>query len=88
MFFQSPFARMERPSLSSESVKSAIVNCICPGCGGPLSLRTQQFRCQGRCGTDWRPVWMRMRQCEPLVQALNIQCKESRLERQPRQDGD
>ena len=85
MFIQNPIARMESPGLSRESVKSAIVNCICPECGGPLSLRTQQFRCRGRCGTDWRPVWMRMRQCEPMGQSLNSQPKESRHERQPHQ---
>lgn len=64
MFSHNPFVRMESPSRSSESVQSAILNCICPECGGDLSLATKQFRCQGRCGTDWRPVWLRMRQAE------------------------
>ena len=64
MFSISPFLRMESPSRSNESINSAIVNCICPECGGRLSLATKQFRCQGRCGTDWRPVWIRMRQSD------------------------
>ena len=36
---------------------SAIVNCICPECGGPMGGRSNAFMCQGQCGTDWRPTW-------------------------------
>jgi hypothetical protein len=42
---------------SNASVRSAIVNCICPECGGALELGLNQFRCVGRCGKDWRPTW-------------------------------
>jgi hypothetical protein len=62
MLSQNPFLRMERPSRSTERLRSAIVNCICPECGGGLSLGADQLRCRGRCGTDWRPVWIRIRQ--------------------------
>ena len=36
---------------------SAIVNCICPECGGALGVPTNQFRCRGQCGKDWRFAW-------------------------------
>ena len=62
MFVDNPFLRIESPDGSNESLISAIANCICPGCGGALSLSLDQFRCQGRCGVDWRPVWNSLRQ--------------------------
>ena len=60
MFADNPFLRIEGPETSNEGFKSAIANCICPGCGGALSLSLNQFRCQGRCGIDWRPMWNRV----------------------------
>jgi len=39
------------------NVRSAIVNCICPECGGAIELDFSEFRCVGRCGKDWRPIW-------------------------------
>ena len=63
-FSQNPFLRMESPSRSNERLRSAILNCICPECGGGLSLTGDRLRCQGRCGTDWRPVWTRIRQSD------------------------
>jgi len=36
---------------------SAILNWVCPECGGPMGGRTKEFMCQGRCGKDWRTVW-------------------------------
>jgi len=36
---------------------SAILNLVCPECGGPMGGRSKVFQCQGRCGTDWRSVW-------------------------------
>lgn len=36
---------------------SAIRNLVCPQCGGPMGGRTQEFQCQGQCGSDWRSVW-------------------------------
>ena len=62
MFSQNPSLRMERASRSNEHLRSAILNCLCPECGGGLSIAADQLRCQGRCGTDWRPVWIRIRQ--------------------------
>jgi hypothetical protein len=42
---------------SYANVRSAIVNCICPECGGALELGINHFRCVGQCGKDWRPMW-------------------------------
>jgi hypothetical protein len=44
---------------SNANVRSAIVNCICPECGGAIELDLNEFRCVGRCGKDWRPAWDR-----------------------------
>jgi len=44
----------------SEKVISAILNCVCPECGGPISLEVNEFRCHGLCGKDWRPFWDRV----------------------------
>ena len=35
---------------SNAHVRSAIVNCICPECGGAIELHSNQLRCLGRCG--------------------------------------
>ena len=40
-------------------VRSAIINCVCPECGGAIELDFDEFRCVGRCGKDWRPFWER-----------------------------
>ena len=42
--------------LSSNDI-SCIVNLICPRCGGPLGTPSEEFKCQGRCRTDWRAEW-------------------------------
>ena len=47
----------ESPILPDENVRSAIVNCICPECGGAIEADANQFRCLGRCGKDWRAIW-------------------------------
>ena len=49
--------RFEMPIRPRENMKSAIVNCLCPECGGAIDLSTDQFRCRGLCGKDWRPAW-------------------------------
>ncbi len=38
-------------------VLSGIVNWVCPECGGRMGGPGKEFKCQGRCGTDWRPIW-------------------------------
>jgi hypothetical protein len=38
---------------------SAIVNCLCPECGGVIELETNRLECL-RCGKHWRQVWERM----------------------------
>ena len=32
---------------------------VCPECGGRMGGRTKEFKCQGKCRTDWRDVWER-----------------------------
>src|SRR5271157_910177 len=36
---------------------SAILNWVCPECGGCMGGRENEFKCHGRCGRDWRSVW-------------------------------
>lgn len=43
----------------TEETLSAIVNCVCPECGGAIVPEKNEFRCHGLCGRDWRPVWDR-----------------------------
>ena len=54
---QSRGMRVEAQNQVSKQVTSAILNCVCPECGGALDLSTSEFRCRGECGKDWRPVW-------------------------------
>ena len=44
-------------SHTSEEIISDILNWVCPECGGQMGGRTQEFKCQGECRTDWRDVW-------------------------------
>ena len=39
---------------------SAIVNCLCPECGGVIELETNRLECV-KCGKHWRQVWERIR---------------------------
>jgi len=36
---------------------SAIINLVCPECGGPMGGRSKEFKCRGLCEKDWRPEW-------------------------------
>lgn len=47
---------MAAPVVSADYL-SAILNLVCPECGGPMGGRSKEFLCQGRCGKDWRSVW-------------------------------
>ena len=42
---------------TSAEVISGIVNCVCPECGGRMGGAGTEFKCQGRCRTDWRQIW-------------------------------
>jgi hypothetical protein len=44
---------------TSEDIISDFLNWVCPGCGGRIGGRTQEFKCQSECRTDWRDVWER-----------------------------
>jgi hypothetical protein len=43
----------EGTPLSTNDV-SAILNWLCPRCGGRLGEPAREFKCQGQCGKDWR----------------------------------
>ena len=51
-----PFGAARNRYLTAYDV-SAILNLICPRCGGPLGGLSKEFRCQGLCRKDWRPDW-------------------------------
>jgi hypothetical protein len=38
-------------------VMSGILNWVCPDCGGRMGGPGKEFKCQGKCQTDWRQVW-------------------------------
>jgi len=40
-----------------DALLSAILNWVCPECGGPMGGPSKEFQCRGRCGTDWRSAW-------------------------------
>ena len=48
---------MDSSIRSIANVRSAIVNCLCPECGGAIELHSNQFRCLGQCGKQWRAIW-------------------------------
>ena len=50
-------------SFIAESL-SSIVNLVCPECGGAMGGRSQEFKCRGRCGKDWRLEWKRFQSRE------------------------
>lgn len=43
-----------------QDAMSAILNCICPECGGVIELETNQLKCL-ECGKHWRQVWEQTR---------------------------
>jgi hypothetical protein len=65
------------------AVKSAIVNCVCPECGGCLAMIGDQFRCRGRCCVDWRPVWDRILAAEKKEARLPARNPRIRVQRMP-----
>ena len=52
------FIRLSSLKATADAV-SNILNWICPECGGRLGGRGKEFKCQGECQNDWRPVWER-----------------------------
>ena len=52
MFSQNAFLRIEAPIPSNERLKSAIVNCISPDCGGSFVSGCKPVSISSRCGTD------------------------------------
>jgi hypothetical protein len=50
---------METRTVNADDIRSAILNCICPDCGGVIELETNDLKCLGRCGKRWRDIWVR-----------------------------
>jgi len=48
-----------RTITETADVISGILNWVCPECGGRMGGRGKEFKCQGECQTDWRPIWER-----------------------------
>jgi tRNA(Ile2) C34 agmatinyltransferase TiaS len=48
----------------SAAVISGILNCVCPDCGGSMGGAGEEFKCQGECQTDWRPLWEQLASAE------------------------
>jgi len=46
-----------RTAKTSADVMSGILNCVCPECGGSMGGAGREFKCQGKCQTDWRQIW-------------------------------
>ena len=44
-------------SKATVDVVSGILNWVCPECGGRMGGLGKEFKCQGKCQMDWRPVW-------------------------------
>jgi hypothetical protein len=53
---------------ASSEVVSGILNCVCPECGGRMGGVGREFKCQGECQTDWRPVWEQSASSAPTSQ--------------------
>ncbi len=45
---------------ATKDVLSSILNWICPECWGRMGGRGKEFKCQGDCQVDWRPIWERL----------------------------
>jgi tRNA(Ile2) C34 agmatinyltransferase TiaS len=49
---------------TTKEIFSSILNWVCPECGGRMGGRGKEFRCQGKCQMDWRPLWERVHPLE------------------------
>ena len=71
-----------------EDIISDILNWVCPECGGPMGGRTQEFKCQGECRTDWRDVWeVRVGKPGKKANSPRLSAKSTRTMRRPRRRG-
>ena len=57
---------LETRTSYADDVRSAILNCICPECGGVIELETSELKCLGQCGKLWLDIWVRT---QPHLQA-------------------
>ena len=59
--------------LSPQAV-SAILNWVCPDCGGRMGGRSKEFMCLGRCGRDWRCHWEHaVKRTKPIRQLVVLE---------------
>ncbi len=73
----------------ADYVRSAILNCICPECGGVIELETSQLKCLGRCGKRWRDIWVRIQLRLQPRKARSLSCprRTKRVYRSSRANG-
>ena len=45
----------ENPLTNTQAMISAIINLVCPQCGGSMMA----FRCQSKCRKDWQWEWQK-----------------------------
>ena len=67
----------EGTQLSTNDV-SAILNWLCPRCGGRLGEPAREFKCQGQCGKDWRSDWENNQSTREAARGANGQLRTSR----------
>ncbi len=65
---------MAAPFVTADCL-SAILNLVCPECGGRMGGRSNVFQCQGQCGTDWRSIWERA----PVNRRTPVRLKDRKL---------
>ena len=69
---------LETRTSHADDVRSAILNCICPECGGVIELETTELKCLGGCGKRWRDIWVRIQ--------LHLQPRKARDDRHRRDE--
>ncbi len=60
------FQRSPGPE-AGELIVSAILNCVCPQCGGRMGGPKKAFKCQGRCQRDWQAEWESLEQSSERI---------------------
>jgi hypothetical protein len=57
MFSNGRAVHPDSSSPTHDNKISAIMNCICPECGGAMGFGANPFQCWGECGRNWRAAW-------------------------------
>jgi hypothetical protein len=81
---------LDASAITNANLISAIVNCVCPACGGASGVRKNQFQCRGECGKDWRLVWDNARpihrKARRAADTRQVSGDRNRAARQPLED--